>query len=353
MNDIENYLDQAIPSICQNCNIPGISFAFYTPFFEPILYSHGLRVCSSTASAGEAVTSETSFQLASVSKFVTSCLVLELSHQNQLQIDHSISHEIWDLWEGQLNFSPEDVLITWSHLLSHRAGFLDYGGLRGIASDSNALPELISWQKKPHLIHRNDHVGQYHYSACSYWVIQQLLERLTGIDFPSLLQKNLFTPLVMTSSFATAYPPIDSNVACGHGSIGRLPSCFMSYPACEAVAGIWSSASDLWLLMEQLLRRPAEREFFNHQPGVVLTDLLRSPFPGTYKLGLYLREKNGLQLYVHTGLNPGFSSGIIFNKAISSGVAFLINCEISGLVSQAFLELGNILLSTFVQDDPS
>lgn len=350
--DCRDYITAAFSSICDDELIRGLSLAFCREGQPPLLFSDGIRGHRSEFSCVDPVNGQTAFQLASISKFVTSCLVVELAKQKRLDLDQSITSELCRVWPTFSVQSLFDARLTWSHLLSHRAGFLDEGGLHGQALDGCCLPEVALWSAQPDLIYKNRGVGRFHYSACGYWLIQQLLEQCIGSQFSDLLLDVLFRPLQMTNSFVGSPDSTLQNYACGHNSKGPLSSCFMRYPGCEAVAGIWSSASDLLVLMQHLLRRSTCAGTTGSQrPNVMLADLLQCPFPGAYRFGLRRMKRYEEEFWFHTGLNPGFSSFIIFSQRRSAGVAFLINSEVWRPTPDAFLDVGCLLIRRYGQED--
>lgn len=336
--------------ICRSTGISGLSFALYSPQREPVLFSYG-----NTQFAGiEPVTENTSFQLASVSKFVTACLVLELVQKDALTLNQSITSDIIRIWPESSAIFKEYDLITWEHLLSHRAGFLDHGGLLGVDTDYSCLIEPSIWKSDPLRFYSHDQVGKFHYSACGFWLIQRLLSDLFGMDFSQLIEQYLFSPLQMINSFADQSAAAYHQFASGHVGELSLPSSYMRFPNCEAVAGIWSSSSDILLLMAHLLRSSRIVTRGTHMVhSVMFSDLLASPFSGSYRLGVQeYRDQNDC-FYGHTGLNLGFSSGLVLDNSLSSGASILINHEISAPKMKSFLKIGYLLMRHYAQEDLS
>lgn len=350
MERLSRSVETILLPICQSTDVTGLSFALYNPRREPVLFSYG---CTNS-SCLEPVLETTSFQLASVSKFVTACLVLELVQQGLFDLNQSITGDILKIWPESSTIFHNCDQITWAHLLSHRAGFVDRGGLLGVDTDHASLVEPSAWRSEPLRFHSINQIGHYHYSACGFWLIQCLLSDQLGLDFPQLLEQYLFAPLQMTHSFADQSAAVHHQLASGHVGELSLPTSYMRFPDCEAVAGIWSSASDLRLLMAHLLR--SKRAVVRGRSlvrSVMFSDLLAAPFPGPYRLGVREYRDQNDHFYGHTGLNLGFSSGLIFDNVISSGAAFLINDEVSATTMKSFLKLGYLLMRYFAQDDSS
>ena len=350
MERLSRSVETILLPICQSTEVAGLSFAIHTPRRESVLFSYG---CTKS-SCLEPVLETTSFQLASVSKFVTACLVLELVQQGVFTLKQSITSDILKIWPESSAIFQNSEQITWAHLLSHRAGFVDRGGLLGVDTDQASLVEPSAWRSEPFRFHSINRIGHYHYSACGFWLIQCLLSDQLGLDFPQLLEQYLFAPLQMINSFADQSAAVHHQLASGHVGELSLPSSYMRFPDCEAVAGIWSSASDLRLLMAHLLRsKRAVIRGGSLVGSVMFSDLLAAPFPGPYRLGVQEYRHQNDRFYGHTGLNLGFSSGLILDNALASGAAFLINDEVSASTMNSFLKLGYLLMRYYAQEDSS
>lgn len=336
-----NALKDILTTIYKKAEIPGLAFAQYVPGKEPILHSFG----STIATAGIPITKNTVFQLASVSKLITATLVLDLAKDNLVDLGEIVSQNILNIWPEAKGIISERDHITWENLLSHRAGFVDQGGLLGVNSSTDQLAEVTEWKTNADQIFYREKLGTFNYSACGYWTIQRLLSDRFNTNFSNLLQKRLLIPLKMDKTAAGKIGDHGDSHTCGHIHTTMIQNCYNHFPNCEAVAGVWSSAFDLWLFMRHLLR--AEDTTIGNArstPKVILSDLINTTFTGSYRYGIYQIQDNCEVFYGHTGLNRGFSSGLLFDDARSSGIAFLINREIPAPVMQSFLKLGCALM---------
>lgn len=334
-------LKDILTTIYKKAEIPGLAFAQYAPGKEPILHSFG----STIATAGVPITKNTVFQLASVSKLITATLVLDLAKDNLLDLGEIVTQGILNAWPEAKGIISEKDHITWANLLTHRGGFVDQGGLLGVASSTDQLAEVTEWKANADQSYSNEKIGMFNYSACGYWTIQTLLSNRFNTNFSNLLQNRLLIPLKMDKTSAGEIQGHEENHTCGHINTTMIQNCYNHFPNCEAVAGVWSSAFDLWLFMRHLLRTEDKNsENARSTPKVILRDLINTTFAGSYRYGIYQIHDNGEVFYGHTGLNRGFSSGLLLDDARSSGIAFLINREIPEPVMQSFLKLGCALM---------
>ena len=140
---------------------------------------------------GVAITPETSFNIASVSKQFTSVAVLQLCEQGKVSLEDNVN-----------KYFPEFTNDIWKdikvkHLLSHSSGIPDVR--RGysleeriFADDDRAveyLPSLDFLHFKPGT--------QYEYINPTFVLAGRLVERVTGQEFTRYVQDNVFGPAGM------------------------------------------------------------------------------------------------------------------------------------------------------------
>lgn len=347
MNDRDQIESIYLP-ICSRLGITSFSLVLFRAGFETISFGIG-SVNHGNISDTSCVNQNTVFQLASVSKFLTTCLLIELSRQKLLDVNQPIHpHIIQECFPSM--YEKFDVhQITWSHLLTHRSGFKDKGGIVGQNQYGYHLPEVKSWNRNIADYYDSNLLGIFHYSACGYWLIQQLLESTYSRSFATLLTHFVLKPLGMYDTCSGSLDSRVINFASGIDPTGILTSPYMHYPCCEAVAGIWSSAHDLGLLFQHLLRSSPDLKVHNRKslPLIRLYDLINSPFKGSYQYGLALIRKYNQDHWIHTGCNPGYTSAVLLNSDAKAGMAFLINSGITRDALQSLLEIGYLLMRRF------
>ncbi|GIN96022.1 penicillin-binding protein 4* [Siminovitchia terrae] len=147
-------------------------------------------------STNRPLTSQSVFNLASVSKPITATAILLLVQEGKLSLDDYLNKWIPDLpYEG----------ITIRHLLNHTNGLPDYLDLfevywdkAKIADNDDLLRYLIKY-KPERLFAPNERVE---YSNTGYILLAIIVERITDMDFSDFLQENIFKPLKMTRTQA-------------------------------------------------------------------------------------------------------------------------------------------------------
>jgi CubicO group peptidase (beta-lactamase class C family) len=164
--------------------------------------AHSVEVLS----IGEPVDASTIFQMASVSKWVTSWGVMALVEQGAIDLDTPVSGYLtrWELPESE--FDNDGVTVR--RLLSHTAGLTDGLGYMGFepGREVQGLVESLSDTGDPtEEASGKVRVGQkpgshWMYSGGGYTILQLLIEEVSGEPFSSFMQRSVLDPLGMTDS---------------------------------------------------------------------------------------------------------------------------------------------------------
>ena len=146
------------------------------------------------------ITEDTIFQLASVSKNFTATAVMLLMRQSLLSPEDRITKYFPELaaYEG----------VTVRHLLNHTSGIPDYfddaDWFIKIWKEEKRVPcndEILSFLRetkaKPYFAPGEG----LHYSNTGYNLLALLVERLSGVPYEDFLQKNIFEPAGMSSTY--------------------------------------------------------------------------------------------------------------------------------------------------------
>ncbi|HEY9909415.1 MAG TPA: serine hydrolase domain-containing protein, partial [Thermosynechococcaceae cyanobacterium] len=224
---------------------PGISIAVINDF--EIEWARGFGVCE--AETTRAVTPDTLFQAASISKPVFALAVMRLVQEGRLNLDEDINTYLTS-WRAPAieDWQPR---ITLRQLLSHTAGLTVHGfpGYR----NSEPLPttvQILNGEPPANTdkVEVNIIPGLHHrYSGGGTTVAQQVLVDVLGKPFPEIMRELVLDPLGMTNS--TYQQPLPNHwsakAATAHLFSGiPLEGKHHVYPE-MAAAGLWTTAADL------------------------------------------------------------------------------------------------------------
>jgi len=171
---------------------PGCALGIYRN--GAIAYSHGYGMAS--LELGVPITPQTVFDIGSTSKQFTAFSILLLQQQGKLSVNDDIR-----------KFLPEmpdyGKPITLHHLMTHTSGLRDYAGLfdlagvpeQNLTNDQDAV-DLIVRQKALNFMPGEE----WDYSNSGFFLLSQVVNRVSGKTLRDFDQENIFRPLSMTST---------------------------------------------------------------------------------------------------------------------------------------------------------
>ncbi|MBD2705575.1 beta-lactamase family protein [Spirosoma sp. BT702] len=139
-----------------------------------------------------------SFQLASVSKLFTSVAVLQLKQQGKLKLDDPVKNYLPTFRYPQ---------ITLRHLLSHTSGLADLQMLeKPYAADTGKLftiADLVPAINQSDKAIRFNPGEKWNYSNSGYGLLALIVEKVSGLAFPSYLSRYIFQPAGMSHTYVS------------------------------------------------------------------------------------------------------------------------------------------------------
>lgn len=306
-------------------DIPGISVAVIHEGKLDWARGWGVRDTISC----QAVDVDTAFQVASISKLVTAVLALRTVEQGRLSLDADINSTLssWTLPE-EPELAPHGVNLR--QLLSHTAG-LNVHGFPGyqpgapLPTDAQILDGRSPANNEAVRI-VSPAGSKWQYSGGGYVIVQMALSDASGMSFPHLAQRELFTPLGMTRS-AFGQPPdsqILANVALAHLDGKVLPEGYRVYPELGP-AGLWTTASDLARLILDIQGSEAGKQGKRLSPQ--MTEAMLTPVLDHWGLGPVIHGEGDDLRFGHDGANQGYQAVLVAYAHEGEGVIVLTNGE--------------------------
>lgn len=195
-NEIKKYHD-AVENIVEKGLLHGsFNGAILVAKDGNIVYEKYRGVMDPRVRDKDSLTAESSFQIASTGKTMTSAAVLRLWEQGKLNLDD----ELTKYFPG---FPYPGVTIK--TLLNHRSGLPNYlyyfeknkWDRKQQATNTDVLNSLINWQP-PKAANADK---RFQYCNTNYVLLALLVEKITGVSFPEYMKKTLFEPLGMKHTF--------------------------------------------------------------------------------------------------------------------------------------------------------
>ena len=247
---------------------------------------------------------DTVFKIGSLSKQFIATGVLLLVQDGRLAVDDRVSKYLEGTpttWEA----------ITIRHLLTHTSGLVR----EAPGFDVNKLQPDIDVIKTAYPTALASAPGdKYQYSNLGYFVLAEVIYRVSGKPWGDFLGERVFTPLGMTDTRVTSLTDIVPNRASGYAwKAGQLEN-EDDWPAVRPSGAFLSTVLDLakWevaLSGDRILKEPAKREMWS---PVRLNDGRTFPYGFGWQLDDWpadSRVPTGVPMIRHGGSMNGFRAG--------------------------------------------
>jgi len=312
----------------------GVSGAILVAQGNTILINKGYGLAN--RDAGIVNSSETVFDIGSLTKQFTAAAILKLAEKGDLKLTDNL-----EVYFDKL--SNDKKMITLHQLLTHTAGFREYPGRDHDQVSKEAYFKTVfssDLEFQPGT--------RYKYSNVGYSILSAVIERVAKTDYESFLKQAFFNPLKMSS---TAYIPSDlKNLVLAHGyyedfydrgtSVEIYKKSGVS-PILTGNGGIHSTTGDLykWLLALQnheiLNEKSIQLLTKQHVETPVQVDAFQSStyYGYGWKVGTSLYSG---QIVSHNGNNGMFRSSMIWRTNDDALVIYLTNSESKGTLWLAY-----------------
>jgi CubicO group peptidase (beta-lactamase class C family) len=328
-------LDQYVQKAMKDWSVPGLAIAVVKDGEIILSKGYGERKLNS----GQAVDENTIFAIASTTKAMTAAAMGMLVDEGKVRWDDRVA----DHWPEFQLFDPYSTReLRVRDLFTHNTGV---GNADFLWYDSDLTSEEILRRMryaKPTYPFR----GGYTYQNIMYLAAGELISRLSGVPWRIFVQRRIFDPLLMYSTYPKREASLDeSNRSVPHYEIdGKIQAITDSDADPIAPAGaVWSSVADMAIWTKfvldsaringrSLLRPETYREWL--QPQIIIppaqfypTVKLTRPNWTSYALGWFQHDYRGEIVNFHTGSLAGTTAmiGLLPKKRV--GVYILGNLD--------------------------
>jgi CubicO group peptidase (beta-lactamase class C family) len=290
------------------------------------------------AMSDPAVTGQTRFQAASISRPITALAALRLVQQGKLDLDRPLNEKLssWKVPENDLTRSKPPTL---RQALSHSAGFNVPAFVSQDKSTQTLVDLLEGKGNSPPIVVESEPGTKFADSAGGYCVVQQLLMDVVGKPFPELMQELVLGPLAMSESTYEQPLPADWEAAAAVGHQAGQAPLARRWETCApvlAASGLWSSPGDLAKVIvavsqawqgkrDAVLPQPLAKGMFAHQIGDA-------------GLGFTLSGKSRPLAFSLRGKSTGYVCHIIGYPATGQGAVLMTNSDTGDRVIDELLE---------------
>jgi CubicO group peptidase (beta-lactamase class C family) len=329
-------VDAYIQRQMQDNHLPGVSLVITQK--DQIVHLGSFGVADPT---GLRMTAQTPMIIGSLSKSFTAMGIMQLVEAGRIDLDAPVQHYLPWFRVGSVNVGSADgsSVITVRQLLNQVSGFSRLSGEKmtteGDTSNS-ALERQVRALSKEHL---DRAVGSsFEYSNANYVVLGMVIQAVSEQSYEAYVQEHIFKPLEMHNSFTSQVEAQQHGMSTGYCYWFGFPlaSGSLPYPRAMTSAGyLISSAEDLGhYLIAQInqghyggtsILSPQGTEVL-HAPAVAAAPQGYHKKPsGSYAMGWYVMEMNGVPVIAHDGDTPTFHADMIIIPSGNWGIALLVN----------------------------
>jgi CubicO group peptidase (beta-lactamase class C family) len=316
--DLARFVDTLITAQMAKENIPGAVFLLVKD--GKVLYQRGYGFAN-VARRQPVDPERTIWRIGSISKVFTATAVAQLADRGPFRLNEDVNRYLTRLKVPATYPEP----VTFEHLLTHTAGFDEIRPGTRAETEAGLLPLGDFLTNK--LVRLRAPGQTISYSTYGITLAGYLVEQVSGMDFETYLDRNIWTPLGMTRSSINVPDALKRDLAQGYeyeGGVNKLAEWewYHTTPA----SSINASASDMGRfiiahlqngrlgstrIMSERAARDMHRQHATSHPKL----------PG-FAYGFYEEFTNGERLLQHGGNVEGFSAQLTLLP--SRGIGFFI-----------------------------
>ena len=185
-------------------------------------------------------TVNTKFTLASITKHVTAIAIMQLVERGKLSLNDKLEKFVPDF--------PNGDLITIHMLLTHTSGLTDDYMELYLEYTSMTKDSAINYiKKKPILFTPGTKLA---YSNIGYFLLSEIVEKVSGASFDVYLKKNIFVVAGMNESGLNSNEAVIKKLARSYfrGDEGMIKNPFINWNINIGLDGMYATAGDLYKL---------------------------------------------------------------------------------------------------------
>lgn len=265
------------------------------------------------------ITSETLFNLASLSKQFTGMGVALLAREGKINLDDEITK--------YLQWVPDfKQKITIRHLLHHTSGIRDHlvmsllGGLPG----NGLLTQDVAMRYIKNYEGLNFFPGENHsYSNSNYVLLAEIIKKVSGKPFNQFMDSAIFKPLGMIKSFFAESNALSLGDASSYNKTGSVYNPIFLNVYTNGDGGLYSTLNDMlrWISNffipkvgdVNIIKQLTEPIYLNNGKKII------------YGMGIGAVYDKGYKQYTHSGGIAGFRSSISIFPELNFSILLLSN----------------------------
>ncbi|ERM80295.1 beta-lactamase [Rhodonellum psychrophilum GCM71 = DSM 17998] len=283
------------------------------------------------------VDKNTLFEIASITKILTSNLIAQAVIENKIELEDYIDNYLPKAYVLNKNLKNK---IKISDLASHQSGLPDIDFAKLIEIDPQQPVSSITEEKLTTIINNCTELkdyGKYRYSTIGYTLLGLILEKVYGKSYDKIIKSNIINPLKMTNTLTINFDV--KNKVVGYNPDGGAQELF-NWNITAPSGLIKSNASD----MVKYLKAVLNNETAIGKAAMMTEEIFYKDEKRELGLGTNIMTDEKNTLYQKSGDLMGQSSLICYNRAKNWGIIILINQRNSEIRNKLLNEIYNTIL---------
>ncbi|WP_316839056.1 serine hydrolase domain-containing protein [Pedobacter gandavensis] len=258
------------------------------------------------------------FEIASITKILTSNLIAQAVLEHKIKIDDYIDNFLPKAYVLHKNLKNK---IKISDLASHQSGLPDIDFAKLIELDPQQPVNSVTEKTLTTIINNCTELtdyGKYRYSTIGYTLLGQILETVYGKSYDKIIREKMIRPLQLKNTLTKDFNVKNRTVA--HNPEGGIQE-FFKWNITASAGLIKSSASD----MVSYLKAVLNNENAIGKAAMMTEKTFYEDGKRTMGLGLNTVTDDKNTLYMKSGDSMGQSSIICYNRAKNWGIVILLD----------------------------
>ena len=258
------------------------------------------------------------FELASITKILTSNLIAQAAVENKIQLDDYIDNYLPKQYVLDKNLKNK---IKISDLATHQSGLpdIDFGKL--IELNPQQPVSSVTEKTLTDLINTCTELkdyGNYRYSTIGYTLLGQILEKIYGRSYDVIIREKIIVPLKMTQTMTKDFNV--KNRVMGYNGDGGAQELF-EWNVTAPAGLVKSNATDMITYLKAVLNK----ETTIGKATLIMEKIFYKDEKREMGLGLNISTDEKETIYLKSGDSMGQCSILCYNRVQNWGIIILLN----------------------------
>lgn len=258
------------------------------------------------------------FELASITKILTSNLIAQAAIENKIKLDDYIDNYLPEQYVLDKNLKNK---IKIADLASHQSGLpdIDFGKL--IEMNPQQPVSSVTEKTLTDIINTCTELkdyGKYRYSTIGYTLLGQILEKVYGKNYDEIIREKILVPLKMTQTLTKDFNV--KNRTMGYNPNGGAQELF-EWNVTAPAGLVKSNAADMITYLKAVLNKETKVGM----ASVMTEKIIYKDEKREMGLGLNIVTDDKNTIYMKSGDSMGQCSILCYNRVQSWGIILLLN----------------------------